>query len=44
VTAQPRCSDVDLLGYGERIIDLDAKVPDPALSLNDPSQSFEAEG
>ena len=24
VTALPRCSDVDLLGDGERVIDLDA--------------------
>ena len=33
VTALPRYSDVDLLGDGERIIDLDAEVPDRALDL-----------
>jgi hypothetical protein len=26
VTALPRCSDVDLLGYGERIVDLHAEI------------------
>ena len=33
VTALPRCSDVDPLGYGDRVIDLDAKVSDRALHL-----------
>jgi hypothetical protein len=33
VTALPRPSDVDLLGDGERVIDLEAKVPDRALHL-----------
>jgi len=33
VTALPRCSDVDLLGDGERVVNLDAAVPDRALHL-----------
>jgi hypothetical protein len=33
VTALPRCSDVDLLGDGERVVNLDAEVPDRALHL-----------
>jgi hypothetical protein len=33
VAALPRCSDVDLLGDRERIVDLDAEVPDRALHL-----------
>jgi hypothetical protein len=33
VTALPRCSDVDLLGDGKCIINLDAEVPDGALHL-----------
>jgi hypothetical protein len=33
VAALPRCSDVDLLGDRERVIDLDAKVSDRALHL-----------
>ena len=34
VAALPRCSDVDLLGDRERIVDLDAEVPDRALHLS----------
>ena len=33
VTALPQCSDVDLFGDVERVIDLDAEVPDRALHL-----------
>ena len=33
VTALPRCSDVNLLGDGERIVDFDAEIPDRALHL-----------
>jgi hypothetical protein len=33
VTALPLRSDVNLLGDGERVIDLDAEVPDRALDL-----------
>jgi hypothetical protein len=33
VTALPQYSDVDLFGDGERVIDLDAEVPDRALYL-----------
>jgi hypothetical protein len=33
VAALPRCSDVDLLGDRERVIDLDAKVSDRTLHL-----------
>ena len=33
MTALPRPSDIDLLSDGERVIDLDAKVPDRALHL-----------
>ena len=33
MTALPQCSDVDLFGDGERVIDLDAKVSDRALYL-----------
>ena len=33
MTALPRCSDLNLLGNGERVIDLDAEVPDRALYL-----------
>jgi hypothetical protein len=33
VTALPRCSDVDLLGDRERVIDVDAEVSDRALHL-----------
>jgi hypothetical protein len=33
VTALPRGSDVDLLGDGERVIGLDAEIPDRALHL-----------
>jgi hypothetical protein len=35
-TALPRCSDVDLLGDGERFINLDAEVPDRALHFGVP--------
>ena len=33
MSALPHVSDVDLLGYGERIIDLDSEVTDRALDL-----------
>jgi hypothetical protein len=33
VTALPRCSDVNPLGDGERIVDLDAEIPDRAFHL-----------
>ena len=33
MAALPRCSDVYLLGDGERIVNLDAEVPDRALHL-----------
>ena len=33
VAALPRCSDVDLLGDRERVVNLDAEVPDRALDL-----------
>jgi hypothetical protein len=33
VAALPPCSDVDLFGDRERIVDLDAEVPDRALHL-----------
>jgi hypothetical protein len=40
VTALPRSSDVDLLGDGERIIDLDAEVSDRALHLGVPEEEL----
>ncbi len=33
MSALPHVSDVDLLGYGERIIDFDSEVTDRALNL-----------
>jgi hypothetical protein len=35
-----RCSDVDLLGDGERIVNLDAEVPDGALHLHMPKEKL----
>ena len=40
MTALPRCSDVDLLGDRERVIDLDAKVSDRALHLGVPKEQL----
>jgi hypothetical protein len=40
VTALPRCSDVDLLCDGERVIDLDAKISDRALHLGVPEEQL----
>ena len=40
VTALPRCSDVDLLGNGERVIDLDAKISDRALHFGVPKEEL----
>jgi hypothetical protein len=40
VTALPWCSDVDLLGNDERIIDLDAKISDGALHLGVPKEQL----
>jgi hypothetical protein len=40
VTALPGSSDVDLLGDGERIIELDAEVPDRALHLGVPEEEL----
>jgi hypothetical protein len=40
VTALPRCSDVDLLRDGERIVNLDAEVPDGALHLGVPKEKL----
>ena len=34
MAALPRCSDVDLLGNGERIVDFDAEIPDRALHFS----------
>jgi hypothetical protein len=39
-TALPRCSDVDLLCDGERIVNLDAEVPDGALHLGVPKEKL----
>ena len=33
MSALPRFSDIDLLGYGERVIDLDSEIADRALDL-----------
>jgi hypothetical protein len=40
VAALPRCSDVDLLGDGERVIDLNAEVPDGALHVRVPKEQL----
>jgi hypothetical protein len=40
VAALPRCSDVDLLGDGERIINFDAEVPDGALHFGVPKEKL----
>jgi hypothetical protein len=40
VTALPRCSDVDLLGDSERIVNLDAEVPDGALHFGVPKEKL----
>lgn len=34
MSALPHFSDVDLLGYGERVVDLDPKIANRALSLS----------
>jgi hypothetical protein len=39
-TALPQCSDVDLLGDGQRIVDLDTKVSDRTLHLGVPEQQL----
>jgi hypothetical protein len=41
VTALPQCSDVDLFGDGERVIELDAEVPDCALHLGVPKEQLD---
>ena len=33
MSALPRFSDVDLLGYGKRVIDLDSEITDCTLDL-----------
>ena len=33
MSALPRFSDIDLLGYGESVIDLDSEIADRALDL-----------
>ena len=33
MSALPQFSDVDLLGYGERVISLDSEIADRALDL-----------
>ena len=33
MSALPHYSDVDLLGYGERVVDLDSEIADRALDL-----------
>jgi hypothetical protein len=33
MSALPRFSDIDLLGYGERVINLDSEIADRALDL-----------
>ena len=33
MSALPHFSDVDLLGYGERVINLDSEIADRALDL-----------
>jgi hypothetical protein len=40
VAALPRCSDVDLFGDGERIVNLDAEVPDGALHFRVPKEKL----
>ena len=40
MTALPRGSDVDLLGDGERIVNLDAEVPDGALHFGVPKEKL----
>ena len=41
MSALPSRSDVDLLGDGESIIDLDAEIPDGALDLRVPQQKLD---
>ena len=38
MAAVPRCSDVDLFGNGERVVNLDAEVSDRALYLGVPKE------
>jgi hypothetical protein len=40
VTALPRCSDVDLLGDGKCIVNLDAELPDGALHFGVPKEKL----
>ncbi len=40
-SAPPPCSDINLLGDRERIIDLDTKVSDSALDLRMPEQQLD---
>jgi hypothetical protein len=39
MSALPQFSDVDLLGYGKRIIDLNSEIADCTLTLVWPSRS-----
>ena len=41
MSALPLFSDVDLLRYGERIIDLDAEISDSALDLSVAKQELD---
>jgi hypothetical protein len=40
VTGPPLDSEIDLLGRGERVIDLDAELPDGALHLGVPEDQL----
>jgi hypothetical protein len=40
LTALPRFSDVDLLGDGERVVDLNTEIPDRALHLGVPKEQL----
>jgi hypothetical protein len=39
MSALPRFSDIELLGYGERVINLDSEIADRALVFVWPSRS-----
>jgi len=41
-SALPGSSDVDLFGYGERVIDFNAEISDGALDLGMPNSSCTA--
>ena len=38
----PRFSDIDLLGYGERVINLNSEIADRALDLRVARRTFQA--